>query len=262
MMGDLNDENESVLTLHFEDVAEAINQMYKLASQIRSPKTRNIRTDVDLFKDVNIEIKSEYIKMRKRAELQGIEQLLLQSRKILMNHQVDEADLALTYEDQCLIQRLQRSNHTRRQQFEYWRKTKRRSIRAASEAIEMLSSSKHHDDGLIKILKHDTASWVRPSEFTRSLQSSVPPLPKDFVLNASKSTYSGTSRGLTVHGPSGERVNWPKPPVAGNPEGDFECPFCFYICDAKYSEDAAWRFASRFDMLRKPKTKDPAQNAP
>ena len=245
MMGTLNDENESILMLHLEDVTEAINQMYNLASQIHSPTTRNIRTDVDLFKEVDDDIKSEYIKMRKTAELQGIEQMLLQSRKSLLGLQVKDRNLVLTYEDQCLIQRLQQANHARRQQFEGWKRSKKRSVRAALKAIGTIPSSKHET-----ILKHYTPSTVLKSELTRSLLSSVPALPKDFVLGDKKSTYSKTSRGLTVHGPSGEKVIWPKPPMAGPLKADFECPFCFYFCPPKYSEHAAWRFVSQSHMLR------------
>ena len=240
MMGALNDEDESMVTLHFEDVTEAINQLYNLASQIRSPKIRKYRTDVDLFKEVDDEIKSEYIKMRRRAELQGIEQILLQSRKLLIRSQTEETDLVLTEEDQYLIQRLQKANHARRQQFEYWRRSKKRSIRAAFKAIEAMPISIHCD----------TLSFAQPSEVTRSLLSSAPALSKKFVLEHKGSTYTGTSRGLTLHGPSGEKVNWPKPPVAGPRGEDFECPFCFYFCGPKYSEDAAWRFVSHLSMLK------------
>ena len=248
-MGAFIDESESMLTLHLEDVKEAIDQMFNLASQIRSPKTRKTRTDIDLFKGVDNEVKSQYIEMRKRAELQGIEQILLQSRRPLIDSQTDGTDLILTHEDQYLIQRLQKANHARRQQFECWKRSRKRSVRAAFKAIETIPRSKHHDETQTKVLKHDTPSLVQPSENTRSLLSSIPALPKDFVLNDNKSTYSGISRGLTDHGSSGEKINWPKPPVAG-PSEDFECPFCFYFCAPRYSKDAAWRFVSLFNTLR------------
>ena len=237
MTGILNDENESMLTLYFEDITEAIDQLYNLASQIRSPRTRQYRTDIDLYKDVDDNIKSEYVNMRKRAEMQGIEEILLQSRKLLVQSHTDETSFVLTEEDKCLIERLQKANHARRQQFEYWRRTKKHSVRAASRAMKPMSVAIHNDDAL----KGDTPSLVQPSEVTRSVLSSVPALPKEFVLGNNKSTYTGTSRGLTLQGPSGEKVNWPKPPTAGPRKEDFECPFCFYLCGAKYSEDAAWR---------------------
>lgn len=239
MMGTLNKETGSMLTLHFEDVIEAITQLYNVASQIRSPRTRKYRTDIDLYKDVDDEIKSEYVRMRKRAELQGIEQILLQSRTSLIKSQDKETYQALTEEDECLLLRLQKANHARRQQFEYWRRSKKRSIRAASKAMKPMSIAIYDK---FDALKHDTTSLVRPSEVTRSFLSSIPALSKDFVLVHKRSTYTGTSRGVTVHGPSGEKVDWPKPPVAGAWGKDFECPFCFYLCGPKYSGDATWRF--------------------
>ena len=246
MMGILNDENESMLTLHFEDMSKAIDQLYDLASQIRSPRTRKYRSDIDLYKDVDDDIKSEYVSMMKKAELQGIEEILLQSRKVLVQSQTEETSFVMTEEDKCLVQRLQRANHARRQQFEYWRRSKKRSDRAVSRAMKPMPVAKHNDGAL----RVDTPSLVQPSEVTRSVLSSVPALPKEFVLGHNRSTYTGTSRGLTLHGPSGEKVNWPKPPVAGPRGEDFECPFCFYLCGRKYSEDAAWRLVLHFNCAR------------
>ena len=242
MMGVMNDGDESMLKLHFEDVTEAINQLYNLASQIRSPRIRKYRTDIDLFKDVDDAIKSEYVKARTKAEMQGIEQMLLQSRRSLLAPQIGETDLSLMQSDQYLVQRLQKANHTRRQQFDYWRKTKKRWVRAAPKVPEPMSILIPGDVQQ----RHDTPILVQSSEFTRSLLSSAHALPKDFVLKSQKSTYTETSRGLSVHGPSGEKVIWPKPPVAVPRAEDFECPFCFYFCDPRYSEDTAWRFVTPF----------------
>ena len=248
-LNDADDENESMLILHLEDVTEAINQMYNLAAQIRSPKSRNVRTDIDLYKEVAGDIKSEYIKMRERAELQGIEQILLQSRKSLIESHNQKEESVLTPEDHCLMKRLQKANHTRRQQFECWKRSKTRSIQAASKAVEILPNSRSQDRRLKTVLNHDNPSLAKDSEATPSVLSSVPALPKDFVLRDSKSTYSGTSRGLTVHGPSGEEVYWPKPPVPGPLKRDFECPFCFYLCAPRYYENAAWRYVGHLNML-------------
>ena len=247
-LNDVSDENESMLILHLEDVTEAINQMYSLAAQIRSPKSRNVRTGIDLYKEVADDIKSEYIKMRKKAELQGIEQMLLQSRKSLIESHKQKEDVALAPEDQFLIKRLQNANHTRRQKFEYWRRSKTRSIQAVFKAVETLPTPRSQDGRLESVLTHDTPSLAH-SEVTPSVLSSVPALPKNFVLRDSKSTYSGTSRGLTVHGPSGEKVDWPKPPVPGPSKGNFECPFCFYLCNPRHYEDAAWRYMCRLNTL-------------
>ena len=246
VMGILNDENESMLTLHFEDMTEAINQLYNLASQIRSPRTRKYRTDIDLYKDVDDNIKSEYVSMRKRAELRGIEEILLQSRKLFVQSQTEDTSFVLTEEDKCLIERLQKANHARRQQFEYWRRSKKQSVRAASSAMEPMPIAIHNDDAL----KRETPSLMQPSNVTRSVLSSVPGLSKEFVLGHNRSTHTGTSRGLTLHGPSGEKVNWPKPPLVGPRGEDFECPFCFYLCGPKYSEDAAWRLVLCFKFAR------------
>ena len=183
-LNDADDENESMLILHLEDVTEAINQMYNLAAQIRSPKSRNVRTDIDLYKEVASDIKSEYIQMRKRAELQGIEQILLQSRKSLNESHNQKEEIVLTPEDHGFIKRLQKANHTRRQQFEYWRRSKTRSIQAAFKAVETLPNTRSQDRRLANVFAHDTPPLAQHSEVTPSVLSSVPALPKDFVLRA------------------------------------------------------------------------------
>lgn len=245
--GVLNDEDEPMIKLYFENVTEAIDQLFKLASQIRSPATRQARTGVDLYRDVDADIKSTYIRLRKLADQRGIEQLLIQSRKALTPSGDENTDSGLESEDHFLVQRLQKANHLRRQQFEYWKRYKRRAVRETSKAVGYVPLGPNEgltmtrDQG--KRPLQDLLPTAQMSDRTGSLMSSAPALPQSFILGERTSTYSGTSRGLTVHGPSGEKIKWPKPPYEKNYGKAFECPYCFFICSPKYLEDLAWRFA-------------------
>ena len=251
--GALNDDDEPLIKLYFENVTEAIDQLFKLASQIRSPATRQARTGVDLYRDVDADIKSTYIRLRKLANQRGIEQLLLQSRKALYPAGNEDVEFELESEDYFLVQRLQKANHLRRQQFEYWKRYKKRSIKETSKAVGFVPFEPDE-------LPMKSAQGKRPiqgllptaqmSEHTGSLMSSAPVLPQNFMLGKSKSTYSGTSRGLTVHGPLGEKIEWPKPPYEKNYGKAFECPYCFFICPPKCLDDLAWRFASPLAIIR------------
>ena len=245
--GVLSDEDESLLALHFEDVTEAIDQLFSLASQIRSPSSRKLRTDVDLYRNIDADVKSTYIRAREAAELQGIEQIFLQTRKSSLDAGDDDLDGQLDPADVFLLRRLQKANHLRRQQFEYWKRSKQKQVRATSKAEQNLDflaegdPPKMHTQAKAPI--QTALSVTQASQQMSSLPSSVPIVARDLVLKDNKSTYSGASRGLTVHGPSGEILSWPKPPHPKEYRKDFECPYCYFICPSKYLSEVAWRFA-------------------
>lgn len=246
--GVLSDADESMLALHFEDVIEAIDQLFSLASQIRSPSSRKLRTDVDIYREIAADVKSTYIRIKEAVELQGIEQAFLQSRKPLLDPGDENLDAQLETGDIFLIQRLQKANHLRRQQFEYWKRSKRKLVKATSKAeqnpdfLAMGDTPKLHAqvEGPVRT----ALSVTQTSQQMSSLPSSAPIVPRDLVLIENKSTYSGASRGLTVHRPSGEILSWPKPPHPKEYCKDFECPYCFFICSSKYLSEVAWRFAA------------------
>ena len=128
--GLLNREEGSILALHFEDVTEAIDQLFKLASQVCSPATRKLRADTDLYGDIGLDVKATYVGNRERVEQQGIGRILLGPRKELYPLWGEDTNLKLDWKDQHLVQRLQRANHARRQQMKYWKELKTRSIEA------------------------------------------------------------------------------------------------------------------------------------
>ena len=268
--GVLSDVDESMLALHFEDVIEAIDQLFSLASQIRSPTSRRLRTDVDLYREIDTDVKSTYIQVREAAELQGIEQIFLQTRRYSLQPGDENQDTQLGHEDSFLIRRLQKANHIRRQQFEYWKRSKRKQVKATSKAEQNPDFLSKGDTPKLRPQAEgpvQTAlSVTHKSQQMSSLPSSAPIVPRDLELKDNKSTYSGASRGLTVHGPSGEILSWPKPP---HPKGyrkdkilnskeyhkDFECPYCFFICSSKYLDsEVAWRFVDPVPNAHYPKS--------
>ena len=252
--GILNDVDESMLALHFEDVIEAIDQLFSLASQIRSPSSRKLRTDVDLYREIDADVKSTYIRVREAAELQGIEQVFLQTRKSLLDPGDENLGAQLGPEDISLVRRLQKANHLRRQQFEYWKRSKKKLVKATSKAEQNFDFLAKGDTPKLHAQAEgpvQTAlSVTQTSQQMSSLPSSVPIVPQGLELKDNKSTYSGASRGLTVHGPSGEILNWPKPPHPKGYDKDFECPYCFFICPSKYLSEVAWRFAAPIPNAR------------
>jgi hypothetical protein len=54
-------------------------------------------------------------------------------------------------------------------------------------------------------------------------------------------TKSVTSYAVTVKDLHGKGVQLPPPPRAADGEKDFECPYCYIICPARYGRGRAWR---------------------
>ena len=52
---------------------------------------------------------------------------------------------------------------------------------------------------------------------------------------------SVTSYAVTVKDIHGKGVDLPPPPKAANGEKDFECPYCYVICPARYGRGRSWR---------------------
>lgn len=50
-----------------------------------------------------------------------------------------------------------------------------------------------------------------------------------------------TSYAVTVKDIHGKGVDLPPPPKAADGDKDFECPFCYIICPARYGRGRAWR---------------------
>jgi hypothetical protein len=54
-------------------------------------------------------------------------------------------------------------------------------------------------------------------------------------------TKSVTSYAVTVKDIHGRGIDLPPPPRTADGERDFECPYCFIICPARYGRGRAWR---------------------
>lgn len=54
-------------------------------------------------------------------------------------------------------------------------------------------------------------------------------------------TKSVTSYAVTVKDINGKGVELPPPPKAARGDKDFECPYCYIICPARYARGRAWR---------------------
>ena len=77
LIGPLKEEEGSLLALCLKNVTGTVDRLFELASQIRSPIAKRARTDVDVYGDVDLDIKSTYKGLRESAYRDGIEQLIL-----------------------------------------------------------------------------------------------------------------------------------------------------------------------------------------
>lgn len=81
-----------------------------------------------------------------------------------------------------------------------------------------------------------------PSQKTgRTLLSGTEATQHHQSLDEIVDTKSVTSYAVTVKDLHGRGVELPPPPRAADGEKDFECPYCYIICPARYGRGRAWR---------------------
>ena len=246
--GILSDVDESMLALYFEDVIAAIDQLFGLAPHMRSPSCRKLRTDVDIYQEIDAGVKFNYIRNKEAAELRDIEQVFLQTRKSSLDPGDEDLDAQVGPEDIPRVRRLQKANHLRRQQFEYWKRSKIKSVKATTKAEQNsdfpITGETPRLDAQAEGVVQPAFSVTQTSQQMISLPLPVPMVRRVLEPTENDPTSSGASRGLTDHGPSGENLNWPKPPYLKGYDRDFECPYCFFICPSEYLSEVAWRYAA------------------
>ena len=152
--------------------------------------------------------------------------------------------------DDYLVQRLSKAITLRRRQFKYWKRHRDKLgvITTSEEPTEHdraapppelhrhVSIEAQAEDVVVTVTKAPTSEKVPKSllsgtEVTHHHQSL-----DEIVDSQSVTSYATTTRDL-----SGRGVELPSPPRAADGERDFECPYCYIICPARYGRGRSWR---------------------
>jgi hypothetical protein len=94
-------------------------------------------------------------------------------------------------------------------------------------------------DVAIRVTSHDQEALSQRTG--KTLLSGTEATQHHQSLDEIVDTKSVTSYAVTVKDLHGKGIELPPPPRTANGEKDFECPYCFIICPARYGRGRAWR---------------------
>jgi O-acetyl-ADP-ribose deacetylase (regulator of RNase III) len=253
---------KSELEQRFRDIVDIIDNLYKLSVRIRQPtlRTRSLKAASYQPKDpeTGVDILDQYAAF----DLQHTKELVTHLRA---SHTDD-----VRVDGDCLVERLAKAITLRRRQFKYWQ---RRTVpyhlmllqltippdraklghSTLSDEVELSHQLPAAVQPMVAVQRNDTLEVNVPTVH-------VPPLPEAVSERTGKTLLSGTeathhhqslddivdsksvtSYATTVRDLSGKGIELPPPPKAAAGEKDFECPYCFVICPARYGRGRPWR---------------------
>ncbi|OCK75825.1 hypothetical protein K432DRAFT_408695 [Lepidopterella palustris CBS 459.81] len=230
------------LEQRFLDVVDIINNLYKLSVRIRSPTLRSRSLKATSYRPIDPETGADIFEQYAFFDLQYTRELLSHFR----SPTADPGDS----EDNYLIDRLSKAITLRRRQFKYWRRHRDKlgaasafgnvapqEILANKDGIgPELVGDKNPEDGTLKIIRTPTSESA-PKSLISGTEATQHHRPLDEVVDShSVTSYASTTRDLTGHG-----IELPSPPKTANGDRDFECPYCYIICPARYGKGRTWR---------------------
>ncbi|KAF1915484.1 hypothetical protein BDU57DRAFT_274856 [Ampelomyces quisqualis] len=243
---DENVGSRTELSMRFSEIQDIIDNLYKLSVRIRTPTIRSRSLKAATYKpkdaDSGVDIMSEYAKY----DVQHVAEVIKQLSQPYQ-HQAES-------DHNYLINRLSSAITLRRRQFKYWKRhrdklgvstVQEEQTYTAGPGVDRPELPMRNDtlEALPDIAIHVTdQDEEAPSHKTgKTLLSGTEATQYHQSLDEIVDTKSVTSYAVTVKDIHGKGVDLPPPPRVADGEKDFECPFCYIICPARYGRGRAWR---------------------
>ncbi|KAI4667780.1 uncharacterized protein J4E88_010030 [Alternaria novae-zelandiae] len=229
-----SDEERIELKMRLEEIIDIIDNLYKLSVRIRTPsvRLRSLKASSYTLKDLEtgVDVLEEYANQDKRH----VYELLSELR----NSHPDEVQ-------DFLAERLSSAITLRRRHFKYW---KRHRDKLGATAVpdetpkpDMFASHQTSDPvpddtpGAHPIVTLPAVMQPTPSQKTgRTLLSGTEATQHYQSLDDIVDSKSVTSYAPTVKDMNGKGIELPPPPKAASGDKDFECPYCWVVCPARY----------------------------
>ncbi|RYN85556.1 hypothetical protein AA0120_g8764 [Alternaria tenuissima] len=239
-----SDGPRSELKMRFEEVVDIIDNLYKLSVRIRTPSihSRSLKASSYMPKDpeTGVDILDAYAELDRKH----VQELLLQLRK--------QHPSGAQEEQASLIERLSSSITLRRRHFKYWKRHRDKLGASAisEEAPEPIvpapreapNTTRNDNLEAFPTTPMITTSRPTPSQKTgKTLLSGTEATHHHQSLDDIVDTKSVTSYAVTVRDLHGKGIELPPPPKAANGDKDFECPYCWIVCPARYGKGRAWK---------------------
>ena len=221
----------SAIDLVLESITDALDRLFRLATKVRNPSTRQIASRVYSYKDVDeatgVDVIDEYAKFDHQHILE------------LFSYRGKTASAGPNH---YLVNRLSRANTFRRQQFGYWRRRRRKLQNVQSPPpVPTISVTETVQINLL-IRTGEAAEPVQALSRTATSKPYTASAldPARINVDDNKSTVSVSEYAPTARGLNNEFINWPAPPPKLKGKKHFECPYCFTLCSSGYLEKRAW----------------------
>ncbi|OMP89197.1 hypothetical protein BK809_0005918 [Diplodia seriata] len=233
------------LQQRMSEIVDIINSLYRLSIRIRNPTIRirslKAATYRQIDPDTGVDVLSQYAEYDRGYVADSLAQLRagFPQRK--------NEDVAF------LVDRLSKAITKRRQQFKYWKRHRDKlSIPAPAKedvpptgGIQGLQpqpgtngiDSSVHAPNVVKFDLRAPPSEAQP----RTLLSGTEATAHHRTLDDAVDSQSVTSVATTARDLGGHGIDLPPPPSSADGERDFECPYCYVICPARYGRSRSWK---------------------
>jgi hypothetical protein len=233
------------LGMRFAQIVDINDNLFRLSIRIRSPTLRTRGLKAATYKEID-----------KETDVDVLEQYAEFDRKYLEDAFRDLRAERQSPAPTCdyLHDRLSSAITRRRQQFKYWRRHRAklahapsaRQIPAAGQNVEAKVMATPALNALPNLEDVGNATPVvgAKSEFApkSTIFSGTEVTTHHKSLDEQVDSMSVTSYATTARDLSGHQVDVPSAPERAVHGRDFECPYCFAICPARYGDSQrAWR---------------------
>ncbi|KAH7051243.1 hypothetical protein B0J12DRAFT_536416, partial [Macrophomina phaseolina] len=225
------------------EIVDIVSNLYRLSIRIRSPTVRTRALKAATYRlvdpETGVDVFSQYAEFDKRYTEEALAHLRAERK----------------HEDVVyLVERLSRAITRRRQQFKYWKKHRDKlsntfeSGDATSHPVNDDTRPQHQavmdtpDDPVRAMLSPEIRLKAPPSEDQpRTLLSGTEATAHHRTLDDAVDSQSVTSVATTARDLDGHGIELPSPPRCADGDRDFECPYCFVICPARYGRMKSWK---------------------
>ncbi|KAL1793659.1 hypothetical protein ACET3X_008641 [Alternaria dauci] len=239
-----SDEPRNELKMRFEEVVDIIDNLYKLSVRIRTPSIHSRSLKASSYAPTDPETGVDILGAYAELDKKHVQELLLQLRQPHASGNQEE--------QASLLERLSSSITLRRRHFKYWKRHRDKLGASAipEETSEPIVPALHqapnpvHNNDFVNVptTPEITTSRPTPSQKTgKTLLSGTEATHHHQSLDDIVDTKSVTSYAVTVKDLHGKGIELPPPPKAANGDKDFECPYCWIVCPARYGKGRAWK---------------------
>lgn len=199
-------------------IADTINRLYRIATQIRNSSFREISRKAYSYQMLDPDTHVDLLDQFYQFDLSHTWHVLASD-----NGPSPKASRSRSFEiSPILLDRFARANKLRRQNFAYQQRH-RHKLEEVSVA-QLIGTQDEQPPVPLSI--PTTATQIHPVQKL---------IPIDDIIPA-PSSYAPTARGA-----SNEAVEVPPPPHLPEDEKYFECPYCFTLCSADQRRDQVWK---------------------